>query len=146
MIETFNHLPRFWHSIPSLSWLRNHHCSHGCPYSSPDVCVPWHPHLQWPCSLSPATPPMHFCLARFWWGARSPWTPLITPKHSLILLSFPLHSPVFFQSCFNSSTLRFLPAQGNTWENRYIFLLKYFLPPSWILAISLASAYSSTKF
>jgi len=96
MIETFNHLPRFWHL--SLLWVgsHNHHCSRGCPYSSLmssflDTLISSDP------VHSPQPPHPCTCLQ----DSDEVIEPLNTPHHPLntpsFSSSFLLHSPVFFQ-------------------------------------------------
>lgn len=67
MIETFNHLLKTLAPIPSLTGCLQSSLFIWMPIQVLDVFVPWYPHLQWPCSLSPATPLMHLP-TRLWWG------------------------------------------------------------------------------
>lgn len=134
MIETFNHLPRFWHLSPLWVCSHNHHCSHGCPYnslmslfldtliSSDPVHSPQPPH---PCT----------CLQ----DSDEVIEPLITPYHLLntpsFSLSFLLRSPVFFQILLQFLyTVLLASSRQHLREQLHFRLLKYFLPPSWILA------------
>lgn len=63
----FYHLLKTLAPIPSLTGCLQSSLFIWMPIQLLDVFVPWYPHVQWPCSLSPATPLMHLP-TRLWWG------------------------------------------------------------------------------